>query len=51
MTTKGPVHWVTIAEPFAVGVYEVTVSQYRRFVNATGRSAGDGVLVLGRLCG
>ena len=34
--TEGPVHEVRIAEPFAVGVYEVTRGEYGRFVAATG---------------
>ena len=33
---EGPVHQVTIGQPFAVGVYEVTVGDYGRFVGATG---------------
>ncbi len=33
---EGPAHRVTIAQPFAVGVYEVTVGEYGRFVGATG---------------
>lgn len=32
-----PVHWVEISKPFAVGKYEVTVGEYLRFVEATGR--------------
>ena len=32
---EGPVHRVTIPKPFAVGKYEVTVEEYRRFVTAT----------------
>ena len=28
---EGPVHRVTIAQPFAVGVYEVTVGEFKRF--------------------
>ena len=39
---EGPVHGVKIGERLAVGVYEVTVGQWRRFVEATGYSAGDG---------
>jgi len=30
-----PVHWVNIKQ-FAMGKYEVTISEFRRFVNATG---------------
>ena len=37
-SSEGPVHEVTIGEPFAVGVYEVTVEEFRRFVEGTGRS-------------
>lgn len=35
-----PQYRATIAKPFAIGRYEVTVGQYRRFVKATGREAG-----------
>ena len=35
---EGPVHRVTIAEPLAVGVYEVTRGEFGRFVEATGYS-------------
>ena len=38
---EGPVHRVTIAQPFAVGVYEVTRGEFGRFVGATGYSTGD----------
>ena len=38
---EGPVRRVTIGEPFAVGVKEVTRGEYMRFVRATGHSAGD----------
>ena len=38
---EGPVHRVSIAEPFAVGVYEVTRGQWSRFVSETGHSTGD----------
>ena len=37
---EGPVHRVRIAEPFAVGVHEVTRGEWRRFVAATGHSTG-----------
>ena len=37
---EGPVHRVRIGESFAVGVYEVTVSEFGRFVDETGHSAG-----------
>ena len=32
---EGPLHQVTIRTPFAIGVYEVTVAEFRRFVDAT----------------
>ena len=38
---EGPVHQVTISQPFAVGVYEVTRGEFGRFVGATGYSIGD----------
>ena len=38
---EGPVHEVTIAAPFAIGRYEVTVSEFGRFVEETGYSAGS----------
>ena len=38
---EGPVHRVTVGSPFAVGVYEVTVAEFGRFVDATGHSAGN----------
>ena len=38
--TEGPVHEVRIAEPFAVGVYEVTRGEYGQFVAATGYAGG-----------
>ena len=38
---EGPVHRVRIAEPFAVGVYEVTRGEFGRFVRETGHSLGD----------
>ena len=38
---EGPVHRVRIAEPFAVGLYEVTRGEWRRFVEETGHSMGD----------
>ena len=39
---EGPLHRVTIAEPFAIGVYEVTRGQFATFVEATGHDAGNG---------
>ena len=38
---EGPVHRVTIGQPFAVGVYEVTRGEFGRFVEETGYSTGD----------
>ena len=38
---EGPLHGVTISQPFAVGVYEVTRGEFGRFVGATGYSTGD----------
>ncbi len=38
---EGPVHQVTIAEPFAVGVYEVRREEYAQFVEATGYAGGN----------
>ena len=36
-----PVHQVTLQQPFAVGVYEVTRGEFRRFAEATGYSPGN----------
>ena len=36
-----PVHRVTLPHPFAVGVYEVTRGEFRRFAEATGYSPGN----------
>ena len=38
---EGPVHRVTIGAPFAVGIYEVRVAEFGRFVDATGHSTGN----------
>jgi formylglycine-generating enzyme required for sulfatase activity len=35
-TNDGPQHLVTIQEPFAIGKYEVTVAEFRQFIEATG---------------
>ena len=43
---EGPQHRVTIAEPFAVGVHEVTRSEFARFVRETNRSTGNSCWVL-----
>ena len=37
---EGPVHEVTIAAPFAIGRYEVTVAEFRRFVDDADYMAG-----------
>jgi formylglycine-generating enzyme required for sulfatase activity len=37
-----PQHAVTIAEPFALGKYEVTVAQFRSFIEDTGYDASAG---------
>ena len=37
---EGPVHPVTIAKPFAVGVHEVTRGEWSRFVSGTGYVSG-----------
>ena len=37
----GPVHRVTIAQPFAVGVYEVTREEYGQFVGAAEPAVGS----------
>ena len=42
---EGLVHQVTIEVPFAVGVYEVTVAEFGRFVDATGHSTGNACYV------
>ena len=38
---EGPLHQVTIGAPFAFGVYEVTVAEFRRFVDATSHRTDD----------
>lgn len=38
---EGPTRQVTIAAPFAIGIYEVTREEYARFVRATNRSSGE----------
>ena len=39
--SEGPLHEVEISRGFWLGKYEVTVGQFRRFVEATGYDAGD----------
>ena len=41
LDSEGPRHRVTIAEPFAVGVHEVTRGEFARFAAATNRSRDD----------
>ena len=38
---EGPVHTVTIRQPFAVGVFELTNAEYGAFVDATGHRSGE----------
>ena len=38
---EGPLHRVTISNPFAVGKYEVTREQFEKFVEATGYDASS----------
>ena len=50
---EGPLREVEFTVPFAIGVYEVTVGEFKRFVQASGSSAGEtchegGKLVEGR---
>ena len=45
---EGPVHRVTLAQPFAVGVYEVTRGEFGRFVESTGYSMGNACATLER---
>lgn len=42
---EGPVHEVRIRRPFAIGQYEVTLAQFRRFVEATGHEVPAGCRV------
>ena len=43
---EGPRHRVRIAEPFAVGVHEVTRGEFAQYVRETNRSMGDTCRVL-----
>ena len=43
---EGPVHRVTIPRAFAVGVYEVTVAEYREFVSAAGHNGGMDCMIV-----
>ena len=42
---ESPAHEVTFDEPFAIGRYEVTVSEFSRFADETGYSAGSSCLI------
>jgi formylglycine-generating enzyme required for sulfatase activity len=42
---EGPVHRVTIPRPFALGRYELTIGQFRRFVEVTGYRVAPGCRV------
>lgn len=42
---NGPVHEVTIGYPLAVGKFEVTVAQFRRFVEESGHQPGEPCIV------
>lgn len=44
---EGPVHEVRINRPFALGKYEVTLAQFRRFIAATGHVVPVGCRVQG----
>jgi formylglycine-generating enzyme required for sulfatase activity len=46
---EGPIHEVRIAQPFALGQYEVTLQQFRRFVAATGHVVSLGCRVQARI--
>ena len=43
--SEGPVHEVVFARPFAIGRTEVTVREFRRFVEATGYVVAAGCRV------
>ena len=45
---EGPVHRVTIPEPLAVGVHEVTRGEFARFVQATNYSTGNACFIYKR---
>ena len=42
---EGPLRQITISEPFAAGQFEVTVAQYRAFVERTGHRSESGCFV------
>ena len=41
LSDEEPTHPVTIVKPFAVGRLEITLGQYKEFVEATGHKAGE----------
>ena len=43
---ESPVHRVTIADPFAVGVYELTRKEWSWFLEETNHSMGDGCWIV-----
>ena len=43
---EGPQHSVTISRPFAIGIYPVTLTEYRRFAVASGHAINDECRVL-----
>ena len=43
---EGPVHEVTFHRPFALGVHEVTVAEFGRFVDETGHRTGSSCRVV-----
>jgi formylglycine-generating enzyme required for sulfatase activity len=44
---EGPIHEVRFARPFALGQFEVTLAEFRRFVAATGHVVSPGCRVQG----
>lgn len=44
---EGPLHAVSIRHSLAVGKYEITRSEFARFVEETGYAAGDGCVIWG----
>ena len=46
LDNEGPVHEVTFETPFALGRHEVTVKEFKRFVDETGHSAANACATL-----
>ena len=46
--SEGPIHEVTLRRPFALGRTEVTIAEFRRFVEATGYRVAPGCRVQSR---